>query len=77
MSDGNWFKGNWAIDNDEWGFWLDAVRANMFRDNECSGNGLGGSNQPGVCDSAEAEPTSFINSWDDGVFGQNSDGDRW
>lgn len=46
---GNTLKGNAAIDNDEWGFFVDAVLANMFGGNACSGNGLGGSNQPGIC----------------------------
>ncbi len=48
-SDNNTLTGNTAIDNEEWGFFVDAVLANMFQDNVCSGNGLGGSNQPDIC----------------------------
>ena len=48
-SDNNTLKRNRAIHNDEWGFLVDAVLANMFDDNHCHANGLGGSNQPGIC----------------------------
>ena len=41
LSDGNTLTGNTAIDNDQWGFFVDAVPANMFQGNVCSGNGRG------------------------------------
>ncbi len=48
-SDNNTLERNRAIHNAEWGFLVDEVLANMFDDNHCHANGLGGSNQPGVC----------------------------
>jgi parallel beta-helix repeat protein len=48
-SDGNTFKNNKAIYNEQWGFFIDDLLANIFKNNQCRGNGLGGSNQPGVC----------------------------
>jgi len=48
-NNGNLLKHNKARHNDGWGFLVDAVLANMFDDNHCHANGLGGSNQPGIC----------------------------
>jgi hypothetical protein len=36
------------IDNDEWGFLVDAILANLFEDNDCKHNSLGDSNEPGI-----------------------------
>ncbi len=49
-SDGNTFTDNQAFDNQEWGFYIDEILTNIFQGNVCWGNGLGGSNQPGVCE---------------------------
>jgi len=35
--------------NDGYGILVDAVMANLFENNFCLFNGLGGSNQPGIC----------------------------
>ena len=36
--------------NGGYGFFVDAVFSNVFKDNECEDNVLGNSNLPGVCD---------------------------
>ena len=48
-ADNNTLTGNRATDNGEWGFNVDAVLANEFAGNSCLGNGLPGSNPPGIC----------------------------
>ena len=48
-SDNNTLEQNRAWFNDGYGFLVDAVMANLFANNFCLLNGLGDSNQPGIC----------------------------
>lgn len=45
----NKFIDNLADHNDDYGYFVDALFTNMFKHNKCAFNGLGGSNQPGIC----------------------------
>jgi parallel beta-helix repeat protein len=48
-SDNNTLERNKALFNDGYGILVDAVMANLFENNFCLLNGLGDSNQPGIC----------------------------
>ena len=48
-ADNNTFTGNLAQQNGAYGFFVDVLLGNVFVDNECFKNKLGGSNVPGVC----------------------------
>jgi len=48
-SDNNTLERNRAWLNDGYGILVDAVMANLFENNLCLFNGLGGSDQPGIC----------------------------
>ena len=47
--DNNTLTDNKAINNAGWGFFIEELLANMFDDNECERNTLGGSNLPDIC----------------------------
>ena len=49
FSSGNTLTGNTARKNAGYGFYVDAIGTNIFVDNKCKQNGLGGSNQLGIC----------------------------
>ncbi len=48
-SDNNTLERNRAFLNDGYGILVDAVMDNLFENNFCLFNGLGGSNQPDIC----------------------------